>query len=138
VQREELGLTVAPGDERGFYLALERLTGEPDPRRQREQAFAAARSRLAWEAVASPLLAYCRSPWQAADRGLGSQDPIRSGDLEKLACENIHQKYQIKMLEKQIVEILNRRVLRLMKPMEKILSKIPGLVRCRGGERGTR
>jgi glycosyltransferase involved in cell wall biosynthesis len=135
VHREGLGLAVAPGDERGFYLALERLTGEPDPRRRREQAFTAARSRLAWEAVASPLLAYCRSPWQAADSGLAGQDAIRSGNLEKLVCENIHQKYQIKMLEKQIAEILNRRVLRLVKPIEKILSKIPGLVRRQGGKR---
>jgi hypothetical protein len=129
VQKEGLGLAVNPGDEKGWYQALVQLAAETNPRSRREQAFSAVRRQMTWEAVASPLLKYCRDPWQAADRGMAAYDPVRSADLEKMVCENIHQKYQIKMFEKQIEEILNRRILRLIKPFEKILSKLPGLVR---------
>jgi glycosyltransferase involved in cell wall biosynthesis len=52
VEREGLGVTVAPGDVDGYADALERMVDDPP----RDDAFADVRERFAWERVAEPLV----------------------------------------------------------------------------------
>jgi glycosyltransferase involved in cell wall biosynthesis len=61
-----LGIVVNYEDVDGVAQALLRLLAQPSP--SREAQFAAARADLAWERVARPLVAFCRTPHRAADR----------------------------------------------------------------------
>jgi glycosyltransferase involved in cell wall biosynthesis len=58
-----LGVAVPAGDPDAIAAALSQLIASP-PDRQAIRAYA---SRYRWDRVAGPLLAWCRSPWAAAD-----------------------------------------------------------------------
>ncbi len=85
IQREQIGLTVPPGDHAAAACAM--LAGlEPD----RQRLFRANLSRQAehhtWERVAAPLLAWCRNPVKIGARATDPRDRYVH-DLERIYSE---------------------------------------------------
>lgn len=85
VAKYNLGLVVDPGDIKGVRDAILELLQQPHFREQAASRFAAARAGLTWREAASPLLAFCRQPYRAADKcslpqaeksGAGHQYPL--------------------------------------------------------------
>jgi hypothetical protein len=69
VAREELGHVVDFEDVDGVAAALIELLSLQDVKTSFAPAFARVAERFAWERVAEPLVAFCRAPWFAADKG---------------------------------------------------------------------
>jgi glycosyltransferase involved in cell wall biosynthesis len=81
VAERGLGYVVPPEDPARLAQALIALLSEPDARAARAAAFAALASDLTWERVAQPLLAFCRAPRLAADKGAAPpQEPAHDAD----------------------------------------------------------
>ena len=68
VAAEGLGRVVACEDVDDVADALIELLSMPDAKQQVAPAFARVRERFAWERVAAPLIAFCRTPHHAADK----------------------------------------------------------------------
>lgn len=70
IQEHGLGLTAAPGDAVGVAQAIEQLLDRDIGRAVRAR-IASVAPRFTWDAVAQPLLEYCRAPWRLGEsRGL--------------------------------------------------------------------
>ena len=78
-----IGLVVPPEDPSAVADALSRLLGDEALARRCQAAQRQLRSRFAWPEVAKPLLAFCREPRPAADRG-------RLGHLTRALPEPAH------------------------------------------------
>jgi hypothetical protein len=66
IEAAGVGMAVPDGDPAAIAAAIDRILDAP-PDRSAVRAFGA---RYGWDRMATPLLDYCRAPWQAADRGL--------------------------------------------------------------------
>jgi glycosyltransferase involved in cell wall biosynthesis len=68
VAAEGLGRVVGCEDVEGVAEALIELLSVPDAKQRLAPAFERVREQFAWERVAAPLVAFCRTPHRAADR----------------------------------------------------------------------
>jgi len=60
IEREELGLTVPPGDHLALANAIRRLVDDDDLRRRFRANIRRVKERFAWEATMAPLIEFCR------------------------------------------------------------------------------
>jgi len=72
---EGVGLAVPPQDPAALAEALHRLLSTPDLRESYAPRFQALASRMTWQLVTEPLLAFCQQPRRAADRLRGEPPP---------------------------------------------------------------
>ena len=68
VEQEQLGLTVAAGDEDALVKALGRLLDDAAMREQCAEHLRGLAGRMRWAEVVGPLRRFCEAPWHAADR----------------------------------------------------------------------
>lgn len=66
VEREQVGVTVAPGDVAGWKQAIFRVTGDPQFRQRCREKLQSLAKNFYWETVAEPLLRYCDQPYHTA------------------------------------------------------------------------
>ena len=79
VQRYALGRVVHYNDVEGVAAAMVDLLDNPADK----AGFAAAAQELSWQSVAEPLIAYCKEPWRAADKGEGVYNPSLWAQLQQ-------------------------------------------------------
>lgn len=86
VQEHGIGLTVPPGDAVAAARAIVQLL-ERDLGRSVRARIATVASRFTWEAVAGPLLRYCRDPWRLGDSRGVDEGAAYLQKLERLYTE---------------------------------------------------
>ncbi len=74
IQREQLGLTVPPGDAAALAQAILKLAEDVDLRRTCAANVQRVAESFYWEKVARPLVEFCRAPQPAIDRDLDRAD----------------------------------------------------------------
>jgi glycosyltransferase involved in cell wall biosynthesis len=70
-----VGVSVPSGDPPAIAKAIDSILHDK-PERSEVQAFG---TRYSWAQVAEPLVAFCRAPWRAADRGLAERHSAGAG-----------------------------------------------------------
>jgi hypothetical protein len=73
VAHYDVGILTPPGDVEAVAGAILALVDDTTGKRAGQ--FARARAELNWERAAAPLLAFCREPHRAADKGMGGWMP---------------------------------------------------------------
>jgi len=101
VAQRALGTVVPPEDPARLADAILALLDEGDARAARAPAFAATAQTLTWDRVAQPLLAFCRAPRLAADKGTlpQPQAPAPQADLTALQAERDALEAQVRAYE---------------------------------------
>jgi len=79
IEREGLGLTVAPGDVEGLEAALFRLLDDDELNASCRRAIAGVAAQYRWSRVLEPVLAFCRNPSRAPDR-VDPRQRVLTGD----------------------------------------------------------
>ncbi len=107
VREHLLGYLVEPGDKEALVKALIALLGAAGDRRWRAGYFGSLAEGFSWEKVTRPLVAYCRQPWPAGDKGSLAGQRLAQAGKDRLLSDLAHAERQRAELQAR-VQILER------------------------------